>query len=390
MPQDDFITRELAAQAAAGLSRRMRTVDGPQDSWITVEGKRALLLCSNNYLGLANHPALIEASQRAAAEFGVGSGASRLISGSMRLHHDLEERLAELKRCERALLFTSGYQANIGVIGALVGNSDAVFSDELNHASLIDGCRLSRARVHIYPHCDTEALAEQLRTSQARRKLIVTDSIFSMDGDTAPLRKICTLAEEHDAMVLVDEAHATGCIGPHGAGVVAAEGLQDRVTVQMSTLGKALGTFGAFVAARRPIIELLVNKARSFIFTTALPPPIVAAAHAGLDLAIRDAPRRRQLADNAAFLTQQLRQSGLPVGEGACHILPVLIGDSRRTMQLSEALLDSGVFVQGIRPPTVPNGTARLRITVMATHTTEDLRFAVKMFQRAFAAEQAA
>ncbi len=273
MRHDDVFAAELARLRAAGLERSLRPVDGAQDTAITVGGRRVLSLCSNNYLGLANHPEVVEAAVAAARAAGIGSGASRLISGSMRHLHQLEEHLAAFKRTDACLLFTSGYHANLGVITALVGPGDAVFSDALNHASLIDGCRLSRAAVHVYPHGDLDALAERLRAVTARRRLIVTDSLFSMDGDSAPLAALCDLAERHGAMVMVDEAHATGVAGPRGAGLVDALGLHERVTVQMGTLGKALGAFGAYVAGSRPLIDLLINTARTAIFTTALPPP---------------------------------------------------------------------------------------------------------------------
>ena len=383
----DFATRELARRQAAGLARRLRPIDGAQDTWVTVDGRRALLLCSNNYLGLATHPAVREAASRAAAEYGVGAGASRLISGSMRLHHDLEARLANFKSTEAALLFNSGYHANIGAIAALVGDGDAVFSDALNHASIIDGCRLSRARVLVYPHNDAAALDELLARNPARRRLVVTESIFSMDGDTAPLAQICDVAERHDAMVMVDEAHATGVIGPHGAGVVAAMGLQQRVTLQMGTLGKALGAFGAFVAGRRVVVDLLVNTARSFVYTTALPPPVVAAASAAVEIVTSGQQLQQRLTDNARRLSQGLRQIGLRVPESPAHIIPVLIGDAAATMRISERLLAAGVFVQGIRPPTVPPDTGRLRVTVMSTHTADDVAFALAAFQRVFSAE---
>ena len=382
MALDDFALEQLASRQAAGLTRRLRWVDGAQDTWVTVDGQRALLLCSNNYLGLANHPALQDAACKAAVDFGVGAGASRLISGSMRLHYELEERLAAFKGTEAALLFSSGYQANIGTIAALVGADDAVFSDELNHASIIDGCRLSRARVFVYPHTDVGVLADLLARSSARRRLIVTDSIFSMDGDTAPLAAICDVAERLGAMVMVDEAHATGVVGPHGGGVVEAEGLHGRVTVQMGTLGKALGTSGAFVAARRGVVDLLINAARSFIYTTALPPPVVAAASAALAIVAAEPDRRRRLADNARSLHDGLTRLGLQLNAAPGHIMPVRIGDARRTMALSEQLLAEGVFVQGIRPPTVPSGTARLRVSVMSPHTSEDMELAVRAFQR--------
>ncbi len=387
MRPDDFAACALEVRRAAGLERRLRVIDGAQDTWVTVDGRRVLLLCSNNYLGLANHPALREAAARAARDLGIGAGASRLISGSMRLHHDLEADLAAFKGTEAALLFNSGYHANIGAITALVGTGDAVFSDELNHASLIDGCRLSRARVCVYRHADVGMLADMLRRTPARRRLVVTDSIFSMDGDAAPLRAICDVADRHGAMVMVDEAHATGVVGPDGAGLVAAEGLQGRVTVQMGTLGKAFGTFGAFVAARRSIVDLLVNTARSFIYTTALPPPVVAAAHAALRLVRADSDGRARLTCNGQRLHAELTALGLCVPHGPGHILPILVWDAARAMQLSARLLTEGAFVQGIRPPTVPPGTARLRVALMSTHTPADIDVASAAFRRVFACE---
>ena len=388
MAFDDFALRELATRQAAGLARTLRHVDGAQDTWVSVDGRRALLLCSNNYLGLANHPALREAASRAALDYGVGAGASRLISGSMRLHQTLEEQLAAFKSTAAALLFNSGYHANVGTITALVGKDDAVFSDALNHASIIDGCRLSHAQVFVYPHKDTAALDALLARNTARRRLVVTDSIFSMDGDSAPLGTICEIAERHGAMVMVDEAHATGVVGPHGSGLVAAEGLQERVTVQMGTLGKALGTFGAFVAARRSVIDLLINTARSFIYTTALPPPVVAAAAVALRIAMTEDQRRERLMTNASQLHSGMRRIGLDVGVAPGHIMPVLIGDAVETMRLSEHLLAEGVFVQGIRPPTVPPDTARLRVTLMSTHTDDDLQRALGTFRRVFSEER--
>ncbi|MGH7787354.1 MAG: aminotransferase class I/II-fold pyridoxal phosphate-dependent enzyme, partial [Candidatus Binatia bacterium] len=282
MRGDAWLRDDLRRLAAVGLQRALRPVDGAQGARVLVDGRAVLALCSNNYLGLADHPALIEAAIEATRTYGVGAGASRLISGSMRPHHELEARLAAFKHSEAALLFTSGYHANLGTIAALVGPGDAVFSDALNHASLIDGCRLSRAATYVYPHVDLAGLEERLRAAPARRRLIVTDSIFSMDGDAAPLAALCDLAEQYDALLMVDEAHATGVLGPHGAGLVEALGLQARVAVQMGTLGKALGSFGAYVAGSRAMIDYLINHARTFIFTTALPPAVVAAAGAAL------------------------------------------------------------------------------------------------------------
>jgi len=384
MEVDAFAAVELARRTAAGLLRHLRPVDGAQNTWVTVAGQRVLLLCSNNYLGLATHPAVIAAAQRAAAEYGVGAGASRLISGSMRLHHALEEELAALKGTQAALLFTSGYHANVGTLTALTGRDDVVFSDALNHASIIDGCRLSDAHVVVYPHCDLDALGRSLASTPARRRFIVTESVFSMDGDTAPLTALCDLAERYAALVIVDEAHATGVIGPHGGGVVEAEGLQERVAVQMGTLGKALGTFGAFIAGRRSLVDLLINTARSFIYTTALPPPVVAAARAALQIASCEPEHRQRLQANAAALQHGLRRLGLTADTSLSHIIPILIGDAERTMELSERLLHAGVYVQGIRPPTVPAGTARLRATVMSTHSSEDIGFALEAFGRTF------
>ncbi|MGD9764308.1 MAG: 8-amino-7-oxononanoate synthase [Candidatus Binatia bacterium] len=381
MRHDEELARELQQLARAGLRRALRPVDGPQDARILIDGRAVLSLCSNNYLGLANHPEVIEAAVAAARAYGIGAGASRLISGSMRIHHELEERLAALKRAEAALLFTSGYQANVGVITALVGPGDAVFSDALNHASLVDGCRLSRASVQVYAHAEAAALEERLRETPARRRLIVTDSIFSMDGDRAPLAAICELAERYDAMVMVDEAHATGAIGARGAGLVEVLGLHDRVAVQMGTLGKALGAAGAYVAGSRTLIEYLINRTRTFIFTTALPPPVVAAAAAALELVAREPERRTALERNARRLRAGLRALGFDVpGEPSCHIVPVLIGEAEPAMALSRGLLEHGVFAHGIRPPSVPPGTARLRATVMATHTEADIDEAVGAF----------
>ncbi len=385
MRADEIAAEELAARAASGLIRSLRSVDGPQDTWVTVEGRHTLLLCSNNYLGLANHPALREAAERALRDFGAGAGASRLISGSMRLHHEIEERLAGFKGTMAALLFNSGYQANVGTIAALLGRGDAVFSDELNHASIIDGCRLSRAEVMVYPHCDLDALERLLGASRARRRLIVTDTVFSMDGDTAPLRGICDLADRYGAMVMVDEAHATGVLGPTGAGLVEAEGLRGRIDVQMGTLGKALGSFGAYVAASRPVIDLLINKARSFVYSTALPPPVVAAAGAALTLVRQEPERRQRLVENGVWLVERLRKLGLSPGGSCGHIVPVFFGDAQTTMQAAQRLLREGVFVQGIRPPTVPPGTSRLRVTVTAAHTRTDLAYAAEAFAKVHA-----
>lgn len=364
---------DLATIRERGLHRRLRQIDGPEDPEVTVDGRRAILLCSNNYLGLANDPEVVAAAQEATQRYGAGCGSSRLISGTLAPHSALEERIAEWKGTERALVFSSGYHANLGVIQALVGRGDLVISDELNHASLIDGCRLSRADVRVYPHGNLAALAHELRVSRARRVLVVTDSIFSMDGDRAPLAAICELAERRGAAVMVDEAHATGIVGRRGSGLVEEAGVRGRVLVQMGTLSKALGSFGAYVAGDAALIELLINRARTFIFTTALPPAAVGAAHAAIDIVDRDPARRDKLWQNARRLRESIVAAGVAMPPLESPILPVLLGEADRTMKVCERLLDRGVFAQGIRPPTVPQGTSRLRVTLMATHSEEQI-----------------
>jgi 8-amino-7-oxononanoate synthase len=370
----DGIVAELRALEENGLRRRMRPVDGRQAAEVVVDGRPAINFSSNNYLGLADHPVLIEAARRAMDASGFGAGASRLIVGSLEPHRALEARVAEWKGTEAALLFNSGYQANVGLVSALAGPEDVVFSDELNHASLIDGCRLSRARVVVYRHADVADLRAKLRAETGRRRrLILTDSIFSMDGDRAPLADLAALAREHDALLVADEAHAVGVLGEHGVGLCAGHG----VDLQMGTLGKALGGFGAYVAARRPIIELLANRARSFVFTTALPAPVAAAAHAAIDwLATPEGDARRaQLTANCERFARGLRALELRAPATPSHVVPLQVreGDPRRAMAACEQLLERGVFAQGIRPPTVPAGTARLRFAVMATHTAAQL-----------------
>src|SRR5262245_4528201 len=379
-----FIQDELKALHNASLYRRLRAVAGEQDAVLTVDGRQVLNFCSNNYLGLANHPALRKAAKQAIDRYGCGSGASRLISGNMTLHEELENKIAELKGTEAALLFNSGFQANTGVISVLVDESDVILSDALNHASIIDGCRLSRAKVAIYRHCDLDELEQRLRNAlPMRRKLIVTESLFSMDGDEAPLADIVRLAEHYDAMVMVDEAHATGVYGPSGAGIVAKLGLGQRVLVQMGTLGKALGGFGAYIAGSKALRELLVNRCRSFIFTTSLPPAVMAMGIAAIDLVSRKPERRQALWNNCERLRTGLAKLGYSLGNSQSQILPLMIGDATQCMKLSEDLLQRGVFAQGIRPPTVPAGTSRLRITLMATHSYEHIDKALQVFKEA-------
>lgn len=373
------IEARLAELEQDGLRRRLRLVSGPQGPRVLLDGSPVLLLCSNNYLGLADHPRVREAAAEAAMQWGVGAGASRLVSGTMTIHRLLEERIAEWEGAQACVLFGSGYLANLGVVGALAGDGDTVFSDELNHASLIDGCRLSKAQVVVYRHLDTEHLAWSLKRHGARgRRLIVTDAVFSMDGDIAPLAEIVEVARENDARTVVDEAHATGLLGPGGRGAVAAAGLQGEVDVVVGTLSKSLGSYGAYVCASERMVDLLVNTARSLIFSTAPGPPAVAGALAALELLQEDPQRVERLHAAARALRGALAEEGFPVAPAEMPILPVIVGSEHDTMRLCQAALEGGVFAQGIRPPTVPSGTSRLRLAAMATHTPAELRQAAR------------
>ena len=315
--------------------------------------------------------------------YGAGSGASRLVSGNMTIHRRLEEQLAAFKGLEACLLFGSGFLANAGVVSALAQDGDVVFSDALNHASIVDGCRLSRAETFVYDHCDVEHLEWGLRQAEGRGALIVTDGVFSMDGDVAPLLEIVELAQRYDARVMVDEAHGTGCVGPNGRGLVAREGLEDEVDVIVGTLGKALGSYGAYVLCEKPMAKYLINSARTLIFSTALPPPAVAAAMAALEL-LREQPRRvEKLQRNAGVLRGALAEAGLPVSDGETPIVPLILGEADAAVAASERALERGVFAQAIRPPTVPEGSSRLRLAVMASHTKSELRDAARVLAAA-------
>jgi 8-amino-7-oxononanoate synthase len=360
-----------------GLYRRLRLVGGPQGPQVLLGGRPVLLLCSNNYLGLADHPKVRGAAAEAAMRWGAGAGASRLISGNMEPHRRLEAQLAEFKGYEAALLFGSGYLANSGAIAALAGEDEVVFSDELNHASIVDGCRLSRAQTFVYRHGDLEHLAWGLSEAGGRGSLIVTDGVFSMDGDLAPLPELLELARRHRCRLMVDEAHATGAIGPGGRGSVAAAGLSGEVDVVVGTLGKALGSYGAYVCAGTDTVDFLLNSARPFIFSTAPPPPSIAAASAALELV--SSHRVERLQSNASRFRSALAAEGLDAGSSQTQIVPIEVGEAEPTMELCERLLERGVFAQGIRPPTVPEGSSRLRFTVMASHRVGELQHAAKL-----------
>jgi glycine C-acetyltransferase/8-amino-7-oxononanoate synthase len=400
------IAERLARAERLGLARSLRTVSGPQGPRVTLDGEPVLLLCSNNYLGLAGHPRVREAAARAAQELGAGAGASRLVSGTMDVHRELELALAEFERSEDCVLFGSGYLANLGTIGALAGPGDAIFSDALNHASIIDGCRAARAEVIVYRHLDVGHLESCLRrdvgragrtirhgspsggadrapAGAPRRRLIVTDSVFSMDGDVAPLREIARLARGYDARVIVDEAHATGTLGEDGRGVVSQINLQDEVDVVIGTLSKALGSYGAYACASAETIRYLINAARPLIFSTAPPPPSAAAALTALRLLQERPELVVRLHAAARALRDGLADEGFAVDRGDMHIVPLVVGDTADAMRLCGAALERGVFAQAIRPPTVPDGGSRLRLAAMATHAPDELRAAARTLAEA-------
>lgn len=387
------IAEELDTLRASGLFRTTRLLAGSQGRQVSVDGRECLLFCSNNYLGLANHPVLAEAACRAAGSFGTSSGASRLVSGTMSLHEELETAIARFKGTEAALLFNSGYAANTGIIQALAGRGDTVFSDRLNHASIIDGIMLSGARLVRYRHNDADDLCRLLERYDGRgRALIVTDGVFSMDGDMAPLRRLVELKQACGALLIVDDAHGSGVLGETGKGTAEHQGVTGGIDVQMGTFGKALGSFGAYAALSGEMRDLLVNRARSFIFSTSLPPAVLAASLAALEL-IRSpegAVRRDRLRRNIILFREALAEQGIVVPVGETPIVPIMAGEADLTMALSGMLLKEGVFVQGIRPPTVPAGSCRLRFTLMSSHTDDDLKYAAVATARAFDAAGAA
>lgn len=374
------LREELARLKTADLYRSMRRVVTTTCGRVTVDGRDALLLCSNNYLGLAEHPALIEASLKAAARFGCGSGASRLVSGNMPLHEALEQEIAVFKGCEAAILFNNGYTANVGILSAIAGRDDTIFSDRLNHASIIDGALLSRAKLVRYPHNDLKTLGRLLaKQDGGGRKIIVTDGIFSMDGDIAPLMGLVELKRRFGAVLMVDDAHGTGAIGACGRGTAEFCGVQDQIDIHMGTLGKALGSFGAYVAGSAELIDFLRNRARSFIFSTSLPPAVLSASITAIEIVSSPEGNalRKQLDLNRNFFVAELTKAGFNTFASTTHIVPIFVGGAAKTMEFSSRLLSRGLFVQGIRPPTVPAGSCRLRCTMMACHTFGDLEKAV-------------
>jgi glycine C-acetyltransferase/8-amino-7-oxononanoate synthase len=383
MSQDRF-SANYRHRLDEALIRRLNTVESSTGPIVRYGGRPVILLSSNDYLGLAAHPSVIRAAVHATEQYGSGAGASRLICGTLPPHSELESALASFKGTEAALLFGSGYLANLGVIPALIGRNDLILADRLCHASLIDGCRLSGADFRVFRHRDADHLESLLKRRRShRRTLIVTDGLFSMDGDLAPLAELAALAKRYDAALYVDDAHGTGVMGAAGRGTLEALAVEDDIPFHMGTLGKALGSSGAYVVGSGEIIDYLLNTARSFMFTTAPPPATAAAAHAAVTIIRQEPERRTRLWENQARMLHGLRRLGFRLTETVSPILPVLIGDAATALAFSEQLLARGVYAPAVRPPTVPQGTSRIRVTVTSEHTTSHIEEALQAFESA-------
>ena len=365
-----------------GLYNNIRTLESPQGAWVEINGKEVLNFSSNNYLGLANHDETVKAAKKSLDEYGIGPGAVRSIAGTMSLHNELEKKLAEFKKVEAAITFQSGFCANLAVIPALVGKGDTIISDELNHASIIDGCRLSGAKVEVYKHGDMESLEEVLQSDLKGRKLIVTDGVFSMDGDIAPLPEIVELAKKYDALVMVDDAHGEGVLGTHGRGIVDHFELHGEVDVEIGTFSKAIGTVGGCAAGSAKLIEYLKQQGRPFLFSSAVTPPDVAATIKSIEILEKDDTLVRKLWNNGDLFKEKMKEAGFDVGHSETPITPVMIGDAKDASEMSSKLFAEGVFAQSIGYPTVPKGKARIRVMISATHSEEDLEFALSKFKK--------
>lgn len=378
-----WIEKEIAELKEAGLFNTIRTIESPMDAWVTIEGRRVLNFCANNYLGLANHPRLRAAAQQTIDSFGIGPGAVRSIAGTMSLHLELETRLAEFKHAEACITFQSGFTANLATIPALVGNGDVIFSDELNHASIIDGSRLSRAQIVRYAHNDIDDLRRKIEeTSEYGRRLIITDGVFSMDGDIAPLDKICDVADEHGVMLMVDDAHGEGVLGHGGRGIVDHFGLHGRVDVEVGTLSKAFGVVGGLVAGKQLIIDWLRQRGRPFLFSSAMTAPDVAACIEAVNVLQESSELVERLWSNADFFRQTMQGMGFNTGFSQTPIVPVMLGDVQLARQFSRRLFEEGVFAMAIGFPTVARGKARIRVMNSAAHSRSDLETALDAFQR--------
>lgn len=377
-----WIQEELQNLKDAGLYNRIRTLSSPQGAWLVVDGKRVLNFCSNNYLGLANHPRLVQAARDAVGKYGVGPAAVRTIAGTMDLHVKLEQRLAAFKGVEEAITFQSGFNANLAAIPAMVGKQDVIFSDELNHASIIDGCRLSRARIVRYAHCDPDDLERVLRDQRSAypRALVVTDGVFSMDGDVAPLDKIYQACHKHDAMLMVDDAHGEGVLGRGGRGIVDHFGLHGKVDIEVGTLSKAFGVVGGVVAGNSLVVEWLSQRGRPFLFSSAMTVPDTAACLASLDILEESTELVDKLWANTRYFKTEMKSLGFDIGESVTPITPVMLGEASLAQQFSRDLFENGVFAMAIGFPTVPSGKARIRVMISAAHEREDLDQGLEAF----------
>lgn len=379
-----WIDEELANLQESGLYNKIRTLSSPQGAWLVVDGKKVLNFCSNNYLGLANHPRLVQAAQTAMEKYGVGPGAVRTIAGTIDLHLELERRIANFKHVEDAITFQSGFTANLGTIPALVDKGDMIFSDELNHASIIDGCRLSRASVVRYRHADPNALEAAIQENEGnfQRGLIVTDGVFSMDGDFPPLDKLADIAEKHDLMFMVDDAHGEGVLGTGGRGIVDHFKLHNRVDIEVGTFSKAFGVMGGVVAGKSKIVEWLRQRGRPFLFSSAVTIPDVAATIAAIDVLEESTELVDKLWKNAEVFKQGMKELGFDTGKTMTPITPVMLGDAKLAREFSRRLYEAQVFAMALGFPTVPKGMARIRVMISAAHTTEDLQIALDAFAR--------
>ena len=377
----DYLSSELSTLAAQGLYRRLRVLSDEQRGRTTVDHRDVVNLSSNNYLGLTTHPRLRERAIEATHKYGVGSGSVRSIAGTMDIHLALEQRLAEFKKTEAVVVFQSGFAANAGTVAAILTKDDVVVSDELNHASIIDGCRLSRAAIKVFPHKDAGAARKILSDlPKTQRKLLITDGVFSMDGDLGAVPELCDVAEEFGCIMMVDDAHASGVFGANGRGTIDHFGVHGRVDVQVGTLSKAFGSLGGYVAGSRPLIEFLYHRARPFLFSTSHPPAVAAACLAAIDVLLEETHIIEALWENARFFKAGLRSLGFDTGSSQSPITPVIVGEATLAMSLSDRLFERGVFAQGIGFPTVPRGKARVRTIVTATHTRDELQFALDAF----------
>jgi glycine C-acetyltransferase len=376
-----YLGQELDSLREQKLFRQLRILDGEQKAHASVDHKSVVNLSSNNYLGLTTHPKLRQAALKATEEFGVGTGSVRTIAGTMEIHMELERRLAEFKKVEKVVVFQSGFAANAGTVSAILTKEDVVISDELNHASIIDGCRLSRATIKVFPHKDVDAARKIIKDLPAsQRKLLITDGVFSMDGDLGPLPALCDLAEETGCIMMVDDAHASGVFGRNGRGTVDHFGMHGRVDIQVGTLSKAIGALGGYVAGNTNLIEFLYHRARPFLFSTSHPPAVVLACMAALDVLTDEPEIIERLWDNTRFFKEGLHRLGFNTGLSESPITPVIAGEGAKAMLLSDKLFERGVFAQGIAFPTVARDKARVRTIVTATHTREDLQYALDAF----------